>query len=410
MKTIQYMGSKKNLLEFIDNSINNYVKKDEVKIFYDAFSGSGRVAYYFKDKYKIITSDKQHFTKIINEAYLNNNIPNNNIDKYIEELNNLDDSYFEETDKWYTKNYSTNWNNGVSIGKDNNPKIWLTKNAKKIDMIRNKIDDKDFLKDTIKDIKIKNVLLLSLILAINKVSNVVGHQNGYLKKWCKNAENDLILENPNTYRSKKLTNNLNLVGDIYDILPTINADLIYFDPPYGTNNETLSVATRYSSFYHLWNTLVKNDRPKLFGKAGKPIETKGWTPDLEKNKKSIIIEKFKELIEMSNSKYVAFSYSNQGLLSKEDFFQIFKDLNCINPYCYEKKHKMNTQSKIAIKEGKFINRKNHLNLIEYFFILEKKKLNKKDVINDILNQLNNNLQDNKIYYSKSLKNILTNIY
>jgi len=478
MKTIQYMGSKRDLLGFLESSIEDYISNKIKKIdtFYDAFSGSGRVAYHFKDKYNIISSDKQYFTKVINDAYLNNHIKDSIIDPYIIELNNLPLSYFEETDKWFTVNYSTDWNEGVSVGSDGNPKIWMTKNAQKIDMIRTKLDDLDFLGDNKKDREIKSVLLLSLILGINKVSNVVGHQNGYLKKWCKNAQNDLVLENPNTF-SIKNKEHINLVGDIYELLPQIESDLIYFDPPYGTNNENLSVATRYSSFYHLWNTIVKNDRPKIFGKAGKPIETKGWTPELEQNKKNVIIPKFKELVNKSNSPYVSFSYSNQGLLTKEDFFKLFEECGCIDIRCYEQSHKVNTQSKSAgknvifkidvegnlsqLEEGKInksqknisfkknkdiislidtsisikkdveiqkelitvdcyednegnlyfekkglwiVRDENTNNLIEYFFIMTKPILSKKDIIN-LLTKNINNIEENKIIYSSDLQNI-----
>lgn len=383
MKTIQYMGSKRNLLDFIDESIQDYIsnKDQKIKVFYDAFSGSGRVANHFSKKYSIISSDKQHFTKVINDAYLNNHIKDSVIDEFIEKLNDLDDSFFEETDQWFTKNYSTDDDDGNSVGDDGNPKIWTTRNARKIDMIRTKLDDLTFLKDTKRDREIKAVLLLSLILGINKVSNVLGHQNGYLKKWCANAKKDLVLENPKTYSPApklKSEEHKNLQGDIFKILPTIKkADITYFDPPYGTNNENLSVATRYSSFYHLWNTVVINDRPVLFGKAGKPISTKGWTADLEKNKRELIKIKFEQLLLKSDSPYVALSYSNQGLLTKKELDEVFKEAGCNEIACYEQSHKINSQSTTAKKKGEFIDRDEDTNsLIEYFFIGTKPKIDK----------------------------------
>lgn len=374
MNTIQYMGSKKKLLDFIENSIDDYLGDKTIDSFYDAFTGSGRVAYHFSTKYKVYSSDKQHFSKVLLDGYINSgNISLELVDNLICELNNLPLEYFKKTDKWFTTNYSANYNDGVSIGLDGNPKIWLSKNSKKIDMIRHRIDDPAFLSNTPEKEQIKSILILSLILAVNKISNCVGHQNGYLKKWAKYSLTDLTLENPlkdiNFNQFKSVSENY--VGDIFDILPNIKADLNYFDPPYGTNNKNLFVATRYSSFYHLWNTIVKNDRPKIFGKAGKPLETKGWTADIEKNRKEFVIPIFKKLVKESNSRYVAFSYSNQGLLSKEELMDIFKSLNCFNIKCYEKSHKSNIQRQIAKKEGDFIVRNHNHELIEYFFIMEK---------------------------------------
>jgi len=408
MKTIQYMGSKKNLVYFIEESLDNYIEEnrlENLKIFFDAFSGSGRVAYHFRDKYNLITNDKQVFSKIINEAYLNNDIEDEIIDKYIEKLNSLDISYFEKTDKWFSKKYSTDYNNGISIGKDGNPKIWITNNAKKIDMIRTKIDDKNFLKDTKRDNKIKTVLLLSLILAVNKISNVIGHQNGYLKKWNSNSLKSLKLENPKTFRNYD-EEAINYFGDIYNILHKVKADITYFDPPYGTNNENLSVSTRYSSFYHLWNTLLINDRPILFGKAGKPLRIKGFTPDLEKNKKDIIIPKFKELIKKSKSKIILFSYSNQGLLSKKEFIELIKDSKGFNIKVYIQSHKINNQSKTALKDGKYINREEENILEEYLFIFQKEiKEEKENYYNENKEEIIKHLKEEKEILKKEQEEI-----
>jgi adenine-specific DNA-methyltransferase len=373
METINYMGSKRKLTDFIENSLNKYIEKYNIKdlnIFYDAFTGSGHISNHFKNKYKIITSDKQYFSKVINETNINNYIKNEIIEEYICKLNNLELEYFNKTDKFFTKKYSCDYNNGISIGTDGNPKIWIEKNAKKIDMIRTKIEEEGFIKKD-KDYEIiKNVLLFSLIIAINKISNSIGHQNGYLKKWSKNSLKDLLLKNPNTYNNLK-HKSINIVGDIFEILPEIKTDIVYFDPPYGTNNKKVSVSTRYSSFYHLYNTVILNERTEIFGKAGKPLYTKGYTQDLEKNKKEVILKRFKELIEKSNSKIIMFSYSNQGLLNEEDFKQIINETKCKDLEIYYKEHKINTQSSSALKEGKFIDREKENKLKEILYIFKK---------------------------------------
>lgn len=362
METVQYMGSKKNLLSFIDDSIADYCKND-IKIFYDVFAGSGRVSYYFANKYDIISSDKQNFTKIILDAYLNSNESIIEQAKCeLEKLNNLPDAYFYKTDAWFTINYSTEYNDGVSIGLDKKPKIWLSKNAKKIDMIRTKIDE-------IENIQVKNICLLSLVLAVNKISNTLGHQNGYLRKWAKNTLNDLFLVLPKIETKKH--NSINLVGDVFDILPQIKADIFYFDPPYGTTNTKMSHSTRYSCFYHIWNTLVKNDRPTLWGKANKPLEVKGETKDIEINKKEVIKPLFEKLFTQSNCKYIALSYSNQGLLTEQEITDIIIKAGYKNVVCYKQKHKINNQSKLAIKDGTFIvGKEKKQELIEYLFLAE----------------------------------------
>jgi adenine-specific DNA-methyltransferase len=369
MQSIQYMGSKLKLLGFLEKEFS----KLQINTFMDAFSGSVRVANHFKETYNVIANDKQEVSKVIAEAYLLNIKPKEFYQTYIDDLNNLEGIY-----GWFSENYGgtaqqENYNklnieSSVSL-KDGNPKIWQLKNSMKIDAIRNRIDEYFELTNVE-----KSVLLLSLILATNKISNVLGHQNGYLKTWATNTYNNIKLEVPDVEISSKKHSVYN--EDIFNLLPQITTpiDMIYYDPPYGTRNENLSVSTRYSSFYHLWNTLILNNKPIIFGKAGKPISTKGWTPPLEKNKKDIISPLFKELLEKSNSKYISLSYSNQGLVTKEEFFDdIFVEgKTCKKVHLVEQEHKINSQTKTAKKDGTYISYDNQEEpLKEYLFIVEK---------------------------------------
>ena len=62
--------------------------------------------------------------------------------------------------------------------------------------------------------------------------------------------------------------------DIFGLVEKVSADLAYFDPPYGSNNEKMPPSrVRYASYYHLWTTICLNDRPKLFGKAARREDT-----------------------------------------------------------------------------------------------------------------------------------------
>ena len=357
MITINYMGSKNKLLSFLEDCFSNY----EITTFVDAFSGSVRVAYHFRNKYDVIVNDKLSFSKIIAQAYMINNKGEAHFKKYIDELNSLSPIH-----GWFSEKYGGLENGGSAIvcPKTKRRGVWLLKNANKIDAIRQKIDEYEITECE------KSVLLLSLIVACKRVSNTLGHQNGYLKNWAKNCYNDLHLELPPL--EKPTRNHEAHHSDIYELLPHINADLIYFDPPYGTMNKNLKVSTRYSSFYHLWNTLVLNHQPITFGRANKPILTKGWTPSIEKNEKEIVMDEFKKLIRASNSKYVAFSYSNHGLLSKDDFYTLFESIGCKNVDFYETGHGVNNQKNHARKDGLFIDYSRELEpLKEYLFVIKK---------------------------------------
>ena len=202
------------------------------------------------------------------------------------------------------------------------------------------------------------------------MSNIVGHQNGYLKEWSIPSQSDIRFIFPRLSVQDN-ENHKQYTGDVFNTLSLVESDIAYFDPPYGTNNKNLSVATRYSSFYHLWETIVLNRRPKVFGRASKPVETKGFTEPLETNKKNIVFPKIVKLIKEVKSKVVAFSYSNKGLLTAKDFEEAYRLAGCdMNSFrLYITPHQSNNQNKLALKNGQWIDRSNSSQeLMEYLFI------------------------------------------
>ncbi len=62
--------------------------------------------------------------------------------------------------------------------------------------------------------------------------------------------------------------------DIFDIAQNYH-DLAYFDPPYGSNNDKMPASrVRYKCYYHIWESVVKNDKPDTFGVSNRRIDTK----------------------------------------------------------------------------------------------------------------------------------------
>ena len=56
-----------------------------------------------------------------------------------------------------------------------------------------------------------------------------------------------------------------------------DVDLAYYDPPYGSNNDKMPPSrVRYASYYHVWTTIIQNDRPELFGKGRPPERYLGY--------------------------------------------------------------------------------------------------------------------------------------
>jgi len=344
---IRYTGSKKNIIPKIYDIICNL----DIQTVLDGFSGTTRVSQFFKKNgYSVVSNDIAEYSKVFGYTYLLNNKDKSYYLDKIEYLNSL-----KGVKGFYTENYGGTDNNGLSIQSDGTKRIWQIHNTMKLDAIRNEIDV--IAEDEIE----KSVLITSLILALDKVDNTLGHQIAFLKKWSNRSYNIMKLEIPDLIINNKDCDVIK--GNVFDI--NRKFDLCYFDPPYGTNNKiTKTTRVRYTSYYNIWNTICLNDNPKLIGKSKRREDASsdripGAVSDFENTKDSIVEEAFKKLFEIE-SRYYLFSYNNKSKLSIDKLIDILKD-NSIILKLLSFKHKENVQSSL-ITNGKWKKQDKNKNL------------------------------------------------
>ena len=148
------------------------------------------------------------------------------LQKKIDYLNSL-----KSFEGWFTEHYGGKTNGGFSCHSDGKKKIWQIHNTKKLDAIRPEIDK--IAESSIE----QSILLTSLILALDKVDGTLGHYASYLREWSPRSFNKMKLLMP--LIETQLTCHKVMNKDIFQVLPKIKADLSYFDPPYGSNNEKM---------------------------------------------------------------------------------------------------------------------------------------------------------------------------
>jgi len=120
--------------------------------------------------------------------------------------------------------------------------------------------------------------------------------------------------------------------DIFKALEKLPDDIgiAYFDPPYGSNNEKMPPSrVRYASYYHIWTTICLNDKPELFGKAKRRIDTSDTIAgsvfeDFRRGKsgKFIVIEAIEELIKKTSAEYFILSYSSGGRATAGELYEV----------------------------------------------------------------------------------------
>lgn len=341
-KTIRYSGSKSKILSKINQIINHL----EIKTALDGFSGSGTVSNHFKSLgFQTTSNDLAPYSKVLSETFLLAGNNKKELNEIIKHLNSL-----MPTDGWFTENYGGEYNNGSTIQADGTKRPFYSNVTRKLDSIREEIDNL-YPNDCVH----KSVLLTSLLLALDPRCNDMGHQVSYLKNWTKSSLKPLNLELP--YWKIDDLNHKVYNKNIFDI--TDSFDLVYFDPPYGTaNTKTKTTRVRYFSYYHLWTTIVKNDKPNLFGASNRREDVssdkkEGAISDFENLSENIVSESFSKLLDF-NSKYTLISYSNRSKISIPDLIDLIKNKHDIIDIL-EFEHKENSQANSTINSKYKIN-------------------------------------------------------
>lgn len=360
-QSIKYAGSKLKLLPYISSLTEGL----EIKSILDGFAGSTRVSQMFAKKgYDVISNDISEWSSVLGNCYLKNTKSIKYYQGIIDHLNNV-----KGYDGWFTENYGGLPNGGLSVQSDGLKKVWQVKNTRKLDAIRDEIDSLNLPYNE------KCVVLTSLILSLDKVDNTIGHFTSYLKNWSSRSYDNLKLEVPMIFKSSG--NNRVIKGDVFDVLDNFDYDFAYFDPPYGSNNEkTPSSRVRYNSYYHLWTTVIRNDKPEIFGKAKRREDSRDLVSGSvfeeykkDKNGKFIAVNAIEKLINSTNARYIGLSYSTGGRATSLELESILNKSGKILKIM-KIDYKKNIMSSM-VWTGKWVNELN-TKYSELLFLIEKK--------------------------------------
>jgi len=269
----RFLGNKFKLLDFIEDIINK--ESPRFAVFCDIFAGTGVVAERFNKKnIKIIANDILVSNYIPLKTFLGiTNFDSENINRKIEFLNNL---------KPYSDNYfSENFGNTY----------FTLENARKIGAIREKIDK------IAEDENESFILITSLLYAVDKVANTVGHYDAYRGKL--DITQPIRLLVPDIERENNCNNEI-YREDANQLIKKITCDILYIDPPYNSR--------QYSDTYHLLENLTTWEKPPVFGKAKKLERSHLKSKYCLKSAPEV----FADMISNARCKHILVSYNNTG--------------------------------------------------------------------------------------------------
>ncbi len=310
---IKYAGSKLKLLP----AIHDLISSVPARSIFDGFSGTTRVAQMLARKgCQVATNDISVWSRTFATCYLKNDKLADQHQPLIDHLNQL-----KPRNGWFTEHYGGRPTKSGAIQSDGLKRPWQVHNTQRLDAIRDEIDQLNLSEVD------KAVALTSLILALDKVDNTLGHFVSYLKDWSPRSYQSLQLKVPNLLISEQ--QHTVFQGDIFDVLPKVECDLAYFDPPYGSNNAKMPPSrVRYASYYHLWKTVCLNDQPELVGKSKRRVDCSDQIAstvfeDFRKDEKSnrfVAVLAIEKLIRETQANWIVLSYSNGGRATKEELF------------------------------------------------------------------------------------------
>ena len=267
----RYIGNKYKLADWIFSILE---KECSGNSFTDIFAGTGVVSAKAATRFKnIILNDFLYSNHAVYKAFFDKgDWDRGKTDRIIEGYNRINGK--DLTDSYFSKNFGG--------------KYFSRSSARIIGFVRDDIEKR---KTELTE-REYHVLITSLLYAVDKIANTVGHYDAYFKKvlvddtFAMRSPVPILVENVEIYRE-----------DANLLAKRIKTDIVYIDPPYNSR--------QYSRFYHLLETLVKWDKPKLYGTALKPVEE-----NMSDYCRISAKEKLAELVKDLNAKFLVVSYNN----------------------------------------------------------------------------------------------------
>lgn len=151
-----------------------------------------------------------------------------------------------------------------------------------------------------------------LVLATNRVANIAGTYGHYRSKWSNGSLSGLVLS-PSEFVWGFSTDHVVMQGPAESISQNLTADLCYLDPPY--------MKRQYAANYHLIETIARGDDPEAIGVSGLRPWRDQYSDFCSKIK---IRDAFSKIIRGMNCSTFLVSYSEDGLLSREEMLALLE--------------------------------------------------------------------------------------
>jgi len=342
---IKYLGSKRTLIPVILEAVRRASGARSVA---DLFSGTSRVGHALKAAgYRVLANDHNAYAATLARCYVQADAEDvlHDAERLIRELNALKGApgYFTET---------------FCI----RSRFFQPKNGERIDAIREAIAARGL------DPELEAVLLVSLMEAADRVDSTTGLQMAYLKDWAPRSYNDLALRVPHVLPRARHGKGQAMCLDALEAATLLEADVAYIDPPYNQHS--------YLGNYHIWESLVRWDKPEVYGVACKRVDVRQRQSRF--NSRPAFAGAMRQLLNTVRAPVLVVSFNNEGYLSRGEMERMLSALwgGEAQVTTIEKDFKRYVGAQIGIynPQGEKVGKVSHLRNKEFVYVVSRRDL------------------------------------
>jgi adenine-specific DNA-methyltransferase len=203
------------------------------------------------------------------------------------------------------------------------------------------------------------IALVSLMEAADRVDSTTGVQMAYLKKWAARSFNPLELRVPALLSGPGEALQL----EAEEAAAEVDADVAYIDPPYNQHS--------YMGNYHVWESLIRWDKPETYGIANKRIQCKEYKSDF--NSKRRIHAGLRGLFDRIRAPHLLVSFNNEGHVDRDEMIELLSTKGHVGVVAVDFKRYVGAQIGIHNLRGEKVGQVSHLRNKEYLFAVSERK-------------------------------------
>lgn len=199
------------------------------------------------------------------------------------------------------------------------------------------------------------IALTSLMEAADRVDSTVGLQMAYLKRWAARSYQPLRLRVPELLPGPGSASCL----DALEAAAGHDADLVYLDPPYNQHS--------YLGNYHVWESLVRWDKPAVYGVACKREDCRGYRSAF--NSRPGILPALERVLARLRCRYLVVSFSNEGYVSRAAMESLLATRGHVETIEVDFPRYVGARIGIHDPAGRKVGRVSHVRNREYLFVV-----------------------------------------